>query len=544
MPDPKGNLLPVYVLADESYSLFDHAQELNHGLVSLCDALRAEPMIAAKVRLSILGFSDDVEVRLALADLRDVENLPSLRIRNNTNYQAVFKDLLTRIPHDVDMLKTNEYLVHRPAVFFLSDGQPNDDSDWLEPRERLTDKTSPRPHRTSSRSESGMSWRNTILQVATDENLAFVAMPSTNIGTAIAKFFVALTHSIVAVRTLADVAEPRTSGGKARGLPHGNRHRVMARGRFPSGGQARRLADDPAGQPVDPAPRTRRTAHLPPRGGRAAGEPTDPAPAPEPSDWPISVSFTGHRQLPGRRAALGDQLSSMNRSWNSNLSRRASRYYLPDTIFDGWSTEYFTIRLASVRGYSHRYRGVPRQDDAEVVFHPESGTVLFAVADGVSGASESHVGATVACSSAVETMQSQLISDHAIDLARAVQVTAQQLTAEAADLLEQDQPTLATVEDLLATTLVAGYVQPGPEGAVGAIVQIGDSGAWILRGNRYYPLLGRKNDPDAQVISSAVSPLPRIPEHLDANQVPLPPTQFSSSERTASVTRSGTAKAR
>ena len=76
VPDPKGNLLPVYVLADESYSLLDYAQELNDGLVSLYEALRAEPMIAAKVRLSILGFSDDVEVRLALADLRDVENLP------------------------------------------------------------------------------------------------------------------------------------------------------------------------------------------------------------------------------------------------------------------------------------------------------------------------------------------------------------------------------------------------------------------------------------------------------------------------------------
>jgi len=120
-------------------------------------------------------------------------------------------------------------------------------------------------------------------------------------------------------------------------------------------------------------------------------------------------------------------------------------------------------------------------------------------------------------------MQSQLISDHAIDLAHTVQVTAQQLTAEAADLLGQDQPTLATVEDLLATTLVAGYIQPGPEGATVAIVQIGDSGAWILRGNRYYPLLGRKNDPDAQVISSAVSPLPRIPEHLTPTEFRLPP---------------------
>ena len=83
----------------------------------------------------------------------------------------------------------------------------------------------------------------------------------------------------------------------------------------------------------------------------------------------------------------------------------SSRYYLPDTIFDGWSTEHFTIRLASVRGYSHRYRGVPRQDDAEVVFHPESGTVLFAVADGVAGASEPHVGAVTACLRAIETYE-------------------------------------------------------------------------------------------------------------------------------------------
>jgi uncharacterized protein YegL len=197
VPDPKGNLLPVYVLADESYSLLDHAEDLNHGLVSLYEALRAEPMIAAKVRLSILGFSDDVEVRLALADLRDVENVPELRIRNNTNYQAVFTDLLTRIPQDVEMLKSSDYLVHRPAVFFLSDGQPNDDSDWLEPRERLINRTITPAAPNIVAFGIGDVQAETILQVATDEKFAFVAMPSTDIGTAIAKFFVALTHSIV-----------------------------------------------------------------------------------------------------------------------------------------------------------------------------------------------------------------------------------------------------------------------------------------------------------------------------------------------------------
>ena len=196
MPDTQGNLLPVYVVADESFSMSDYIRELNDGLVSLYEALRAEPMIATRVRLAILGFSDDVEVRLRLVDLRDVENVPRLRIRNNTNYQAVFTDLLTRIPHDVDMLKASGYLVHRPAVFFLSDGQPNN-SDWLEPRERLTNKTITQAAPNIVAFGIGDVMAETILQVATDEKFAFVAMSSTNIGTAIAKFFVALTRSIV-----------------------------------------------------------------------------------------------------------------------------------------------------------------------------------------------------------------------------------------------------------------------------------------------------------------------------------------------------------
>lgn len=280
----------------------------------------------------------------------------------------------------------------------------------------------------------------------------------------------------------------------------------MTKGKFPFGDGKR--AGNPgkhAGRPADVTD--------PAAAGEPPGGPPHHDPPAEPSDWPISVSFTEPPATPDNARRWAPIIVD-EPIIDFEPKPPSSRFYLPDTIFDGWSTDHFTIRLASVRGYSHRYRGIPRQDAAQVVFHPESGTVLFAVADGVSGASESHVGATVACSRAIETMQSQLNSDHAIDLAYVVQVTAQRLTVQAADLLDQDQPTLATVEDLLATTLVAGFIQPGPEGAAGAIVQIGDSGAWVLHGNRYHPALGQKNDPNAQVISSAVSPLPRIPEHL------------------------------
>ena len=63
--------------------------------------------------------------------------------------------------------------MHRPAVFFLSDGQPNDDSDWLEPRERLTDKTITPAAPNIIAFGIGDVMAETILQVATDEEVRF-----------------------------------------------------------------------------------------------------------------------------------------------------------------------------------------------------------------------------------------------------------------------------------------------------------------------------------------------------------------------------------
>jgi uncharacterized protein YegL len=196
MPDNRGHLLPVYVLADESYSMAQYMGELSSGMVSLHEALRSEPMVAAKVRLSVIGFSDKVAVRMRLADLRAEEELPILHTGGGTNYHAVFKDLLTRIPQDIAALKTSGYLVHRPAVFFLSDGQP-DSNKWHKPHGKLTDKsvTSAAPNIIAC--GVGDVQAATILQVATQQDFAFVSIAGTDIGASIAKFFIALTSSVV-----------------------------------------------------------------------------------------------------------------------------------------------------------------------------------------------------------------------------------------------------------------------------------------------------------------------------------------------------------
>lgn len=201
----------------------------------------------------------------------------------------------------------------------------------------------------------------------------------------------------------------------------------------------------------------------------------------------------------------------------------AASDYRPDTVHDGWSTDDFTIRLASVRGYSHRYNGFPRQDDVAAGFDPRSGIVLFAVADGVSSAGQSHIGATIACSTLVDAQRWMLDNGHPLDLPHAVETAASRMTGHAAYLLGQEEPEPQAVESLLATTLIAGYISPAAQGAIAVLVQIGDSGAWVLQDGKYYPLLQQKNDPDAQIISSAVSPLPRLPDKITPTEYRLPP---------------------
>ncbi|RKT17549.1 uncharacterized protein YegL [Streptomyces sp. 1114.5] len=200
MADNRGNLIPMYVVADESGSMTPVLGELNAGLASLHRALLAEPMAAAKVRFSVLGFSNGVDVRMSLADLRQEDELPVLTSTGGgTSYRAAFTALLTRIPQDVQELKRAGYTVYRPAVFFLSDGQPNSNEDWASVHRQLTDRSRRDVVAPNIAAFGiGAADASTILNVATDQNYAFVQIPGADIGAAITKFCSALTTSIVA----------------------------------------------------------------------------------------------------------------------------------------------------------------------------------------------------------------------------------------------------------------------------------------------------------------------------------------------------------
>lgn len=193
----RGHLLPIYVLADESGSMEDNIDDLNDGLRSLQQALLGEPMAAAKVRFSVLGFSDDVVQRVHLVDLRSANEFPLLRTRGMTSYRAAFEDLIQRIPNDVNALKREGYQVHRPAVFFFSDGLPNKGENWHDAHRRLTDRATTLGAPNIIACGIVDADAVTINEVATEPRFGFIANKGVDVGAAIAKFCTSLTRSVI-----------------------------------------------------------------------------------------------------------------------------------------------------------------------------------------------------------------------------------------------------------------------------------------------------------------------------------------------------------
>ena len=127
--DDKYQALAFDIVADVSYSMHESGALIsaNTLLKEVHDAIVAEPVIADVVRLGVIDFSDDAQVLLRLGDLRDVTTIPELKARGGTSFAAAFRQLRQEIERDIRALKADNYRVFRPAVFFITDGQPTDD---------------------------------------------------------------------------------------------------------------------------------------------------------------------------------------------------------------------------------------------------------------------------------------------------------------------------------------------------------------------------------------------------------------------------------
>ena len=196
--------------------------------------------------------------------------------------------------------------------------------------------------------------------------------------------------------------------------------------------------------------------------------------------------------------------------------------YRPDTLLDGWATGEFSVRGASVRGYLHRHNGAPRQDDFSISARSDGRQIIATIADGVSQATQSHIGSTTAVRYATQWLEKKLSeSPDTIDWKSMVESTAWALVQQA-QAIDPACDNAELAEEMLATTLVCAVVDARDEGKFAAeIVTVGDSSAWQLTSSGYTRLVGGKAEGDGGVSSSAVCGLPRVPRDVQVTQAVL-----------------------
>ncbi len=196
--------------------------------------------------------------------------------------------------------------------------------------------------------------------------------------------------------------------------------------------------------------------------------------------------------------------------------------YRPDTIADGGSAFGLMVRAASVRGLSKRYTGGPRQDDVCLALHEETGTVVVAVADGVSGAPRSDLGAALAVRYATAAVVRQLDSglDRALDWGPVFDQAAWALVEEHRRSSGDVSAGVDDAAGALATTLLVAAVTGGSARA--QVAGVGDSPAFVLNGKDYDAVVDEPERSDG-LIGGGVEALPRAARAFRAGSCTLEP---------------------
>jgi uncharacterized protein YegL len=140
--DPSSVQVPVYLVVDRSVGSGPYMDQINQGITTTLTSLAvAEGDLGRVVQLSVVSYSDSVDVPLAMQPVRPDTVVPALSSSGQVHYAAAFRQLLTTIPDDMTVLKSASGQVMRPMVFFLTGAPPADESLWLDVRTQLVDPT-------------------------------------------------------------------------------------------------------------------------------------------------------------------------------------------------------------------------------------------------------------------------------------------------------------------------------------------------------------------------------------------------------------------
>jgi uncharacterized protein YegL len=195
-----GQVLPMYFVGDESHSMAgDPIGAVNQGLIDLRDEVAKHPLIGKKVRFGIITFAETAQTRLELSELNEDLVLPTLSPRGRgTSYASALEALRQTIPADVALLKSSGYQVHRPSVFFLSDGLPTEKAEKWQARLAELKDPSFRERPNILAFGVGEADPEVIGRLASSPRYGFMMASGASTAGAIAEFAASMLNSMVA----------------------------------------------------------------------------------------------------------------------------------------------------------------------------------------------------------------------------------------------------------------------------------------------------------------------------------------------------------
>ena len=136
----KPKALPFYIVIDGSQSMQGvKIEAVNKALKNLYLKMTNDPHVSSMAHVSIVEFSEVPVQTIPLCDLSSVVGIPTINADGPTNYGVVFEQIKNWIEIDMKALRSKGYAVYRSTVFFLTDGEPNDEN-WESSVDELRDK--------------------------------------------------------------------------------------------------------------------------------------------------------------------------------------------------------------------------------------------------------------------------------------------------------------------------------------------------------------------------------------------------------------------
>ncbi len=120
-------IMPFYILCDISASMGNDMGDLNTALATLHKQLLDEPIINDLVMMSVITFNHGAHTAVNLAAPEDI-TLPRLSASGGTDFSPPLREFHQAFQADRARLKLEGKRVYRPCVYFLTDGEPNNDS--------------------------------------------------------------------------------------------------------------------------------------------------------------------------------------------------------------------------------------------------------------------------------------------------------------------------------------------------------------------------------------------------------------------------------